>query len=873
MKATNPHPPKLADRLLQWFAGTAYMEDLLGDLAEAYSIDHTQKGKLKADMIYWKHVLSIIFSYALQRRKKNASYSSYFASNSFAMFGNYFKIAIRNFAKQKLFTSLNIVGLALGMSVCLLALSIAVAIYRSDDFHEHKDRIYQINTTIADEESSNDYASTFNAFGSHLADNYPFVEEVLKIKTGFSPEIEHRGNKMNFRGYFAGSNFFDVFSFEMLNGNPSTALAEPYSVVITEKVAERLFLGENPIGQILETDYGNFNITGVMKNLKQTHFWFEMLTSFETYELIDKSDLKNDWVNYRNNYVYVMLQEGAEKEHLTEALAQISTKAAEFNPNKEIFLESIALDQVVPRWNISNAIGIGWDQGSMIFMFAIGLLVLLPAVFNYTNLSIARALKRGKEIGVRKVVGAEKWQIKLQFIVETVILSMIALFASFIIFIPAKVEFINMIIAAEVLDTSMGFAQITVFLLFGILIGILAGIFPAQYFAKLNPVHTIKGKMNNGSSNVSGVRKGLFVFQFFLSMFFIIGVATIFRQYSHVMNNNHGFQSNNILAVPFKALDKQLVMNELGNHPDVKAITSSSNLPGIPLMNYSWITSNDVDSIQVNEVYIGDDFIKNMKMEAKWGKVSSLRSSNKNEESVLVNEEFMRSIAVFNIQKDSLTFALADGTKCRIAGIMKDINFEPLNQSIRPLIFRYSLAKSNYALLTISSPNIKKTINDLDNLWSGIDQKSHFEGNFLNDEIEKAYKFLTAQIKIFGFLSALAITISCLGLLGMVSYTTENRTKEIAIRKIMGATNGSLYLLLTRDFVKLILISSAIAIPFSYVFYDKMFLYLLIKYGTGLGVIEVVASMLFLFLVGFISIFWQTSKVAKSNPARNLRYE
>ncbi len=873
MKPSNPHPPRLAYRLLNWFAGSANMEDILGDLAEAYSIDHTQNGKRKADLLYWKHVLSLIFSYALRKRKGNAAYSSYFSSNSFAMFANYFKIAIRNFAKQKLFTSLNIVGLALGMSVCLLALSIAVAIYKSDDFHERKDRIYQINTFVADDENTKTYASTFNALGTHLEDYYALVEEVVKIKTGFSPEINHRGNTMNFRGYFADASFFDVFSFEMVNGNPSSALAEPFSAVITQRVAETLYRNENPIGQILETDYGKFNITGVMKNLKQTHFWFEILTSYQTFEMIQQSDLENDWVNYRNNYVYAMLHEDAESNQLTDALAQINAKALGFNPDKEIKLESIVLDQAVPRWNISNAIGIGWDQPSMLFFFGIGLLVLLPAVFNYTNLSIARALKRGKEIGIRKVVGAHKWQIKAQFIVETIILSLIALAGSLIIFIPAKSEFLDMIIAAEVLDTSMGFIQITVFVLFAVLIGVLAGIFPAQFFSRLNPLHTIKGKTNNGSSNVSGVKKGLFIFQFFLSMVFIIGVGAILRQYSHVLNSNHGFESNNVLAVPFKGIDKQLVMNELQNHADVKAITSSSNLPGIPLSNRSLITSNSVDTIAVSEIFIGNDFVQNMEMKVAWGEVSSIRHSNQNEELVLVNEEFMRSIAVFNIQKDSLRFALEDGTRCRVSGIMKDINFEPLNESISPLIFRYSLEKSNYALLTINSPNIKKTINELDDIWHNIDQKSSFEANFLDDEISRAYRFLTIQIKIFSFLSAMAVTISCLGLLGMVAYTTENRTKEIAIRKIMGASNGSLYMLLTRDFVKLILVSAAIAIPFSYVFYDQLFLYMLIKYGTGLGVTEVVGSILFLFLVGFASIFWQTSKVAKANPAGNLRYE
>ena len=244
-----------------------------------------------------------------------------------------------------------------------------------------------------------------------------------------------------------------------------------------------------------------------MKNLKQTHLFFQVLTSHRTFEQLQTASLDTDWVNYRNNYVYVMLNKGTDQDQLSSALQQVSATATEYHPEKEVVLESIGLTDAVPRWNISNAIGIGWDHPSMIFFLSVGLLVLLPAVFNYTNLSIARALKRGKEIGVRKVVGAEKGQIKAQFIIETILLSLLALTGSVLIYIPIKREFLSMVVAAEVLDTSMGFIQITVFVLFAVAIGVLAGIFPAQYFAKLNPIHTMKGNMKNGSNSVSGFKR------------------------------------------------------------------------------------------------------------------------------------------------------------------------------------------------------------------------------------------------------------------------------------------------------------------------------------------------------------------------------
>ncbi|WP_420318653.1 ABC transporter permease [Ekhidna sp.] len=866
-------PPTLAKKLLKWFAGKADLEDIQGDLDEVYGLNLEESGKLKAGFKYWKQVLSLLFSYGLKRRKSKAAYSSYYNKNSIAMLKNYFKIAFRNFSKHRLFTSLNIFGLALGMCICLLALSISVSIYQSDEFQENKDRIYQLNTFIETDEDTKTYGSIFPAAGNYLKEEYPFIEEVVRFNSELNLEVNHRGNMMNFSGNFTDQSFFETFSFELIAGDPKTVLSKPFDIVITEKVAEVLYKDENPIGKVLETNLGNFNVTGVLKNLKQTHFYFQILTSYSTYENLRAENPNTDWVNYRNNYVYIMLQPDVSNDQLDLALNQLAAKASSFNPSKKIEIESIGLTGVVPRWNISNAMGIGWDEPALLFFMFVGLLVLLPAVFNYTNLSIAQALKRAKEIGIRKVVGAEKFQIKAQFIVETILLSVLALAVSLLILYPMKEEFLSMIIAAEVLDTNPSFAQILTFLIFAILVGLFAGIFPAQYFSRLNPIQTMKGEIKNGKSNVSGFKKGLFVFQFFLSLVFVIGVLAIVRQYSYVLNKQHGFESDNVLTVPFESIDKQVAINELSKHPDVKSITTSSDLPGLFLSNEVKATSNDQDTLNSYQVFIGDDFVENMKMNLEWGNSKDMSASNKNEELVLVNEQFITSTKVFNLQKDSLRFTLEDGTKCRVVGILEDFNFEPLSELISPILFRYSPQKAHYALLTVNSSNIKRTINELDEIWRGIDHGINFEASFLDDEIEEAYYFLRVQIKFFSVLSILAITISCLGLLGMASYTTENRTKEIAIRKIMGATNKSLYYLLTKDFIKLIMIAALIAIPVSYVFYDKLFLYFLIRYGTGLGPLEILTGILFLFLVGISSIYWQASKVTKANPSTKLRYE
>ncbi|MEP5610924.1 MAG: ABC transporter permease, partial [Cyclobacteriaceae bacterium] len=338
-KDATSKPPLFARRAFEWWSKKADAEDLLGDIDEYYQFNLEDKGRLSAKFIYFKQVLSLSFSYALRKRKRSASYSNYYSRNSFAMIKNYFKIALRNFSKHKLFTSINILGLALGMSISLLALSLFVTVFKFDEFHAKKNRIFQINTHITEPDDRNLYGSTFNAVGEYMEEKYPFVEQVLQIKPGFNPEIKHQGNLLNFNGYFVGPSFFNMFSFQLISGDPVTALSEPFSIVLTKSAAKKLYRNENPIGKVIETENGSFNVTGVMDDLRQTHLYFEMLTSFKTYEQLNpRAKLTSDWINYRNNYVYLLLKDTDSRQALSTSLKQVSTKAEEFNPDRKIEL-------------------------------------------------------------------------------------------------------------------------------------------------------------------------------------------------------------------------------------------------------------------------------------------------------------------------------------------------------------------------------------------------------------------------------------------------------------------------------------------------------------------------------------------------------
>lgn len=619
---------------------------------------------------------------------------------------------------------------------------------------------------------------------------------------------------------------------------------------------------------------GSFRITGILKDPKESQFSFKVLTSFNTYELVNNIGQENlDWKNYRNNYVYVTLPESSSQTQLDKALAECTQKASQINPLPDLAFRSMRVDHVIPQWLVFNNVGPEWDLPTILGLLAVGMLILLPAVFNYTNLSIARALRRAKEIGIRKVVGADKKQIKAQFIIETIILSIISLILGLGIYHIVAQEFLKIANGSEILNMEVTPSLIIAFIGCAIVVGALSGLFPALYFSKLGILDTLKGKVKNRTGSISGVRKGLFIFQFMISMFFIIGVGAIAKQYTHVFNYNLGFQSTNVLAIPFHNVDKQLVINELNNHPNVQSVTTTSSLPGLSLLDLDILIPNKKDTMLTHTIYVGDNFFQNMKMDLVWGNGLDKATSTANEQLVVVNQRFMRDNRIFDQTADSLMFEMADGRRCRIVGILQDMNFEPLSERIDPLLFFQSKEKSRFLLVSLKSDNIKRTIEEMDKLWHKVDQKAAFEPRFLDDDIEEAYDFLITQIKIFSFLSTMAISICSLGLLGMVSYTTENRTKEIAIRKIMGATIKNLYYTLTKDFIKLIAIASVVGIPLAYLFYDKFFLVVLMRYGKGLGVLEVAVGVIFLFAIGFFSIFWQTGKIARANPATKLRYE
>jgi ABC-type antimicrobial peptide transport system permease subunit len=434
------------------------------------------------------------------------------------MFKSYLIVAIRNISKHKYFSVINVFGLALGMSFSLLLISFYSYVSSFDDFHSQKERIYRVISTLESSEKT-DFASAPLALANRLEYEAEGIEEVTRMNASFKGDVVTHKMNIPIQGFYADANFFSVFDFEMIQGNPFNALSKPNSIVLTESVAKKFVASGDLVGKPLEIeDLGLFEVTGVVKDQRRTHLWFEALVSLSTLpaEIRGEESNPDQWTHYKNQYIYLLVDDFSDREKLQESLNSISEDVNRVLYDAKVTFKLQSLGDITPGPDLENSTG--WDTDyTLIVVFAtICLLILLPACFNYANISIARALKLSKEIGLRKTLGGVKTQIFLQFVTETIAIMVISLAAAFFIFMVIRPEFEDMMPGAW-LDLSLTWEMLVMFFLFAVATGFLTGVFPAMHFAGLNPIQALKGKSNTKGFSRMSLRKVLIIFQFALS--------------------------------------------------------------------------------------------------------------------------------------------------------------------------------------------------------------------------------------------------------------------------------------------------------------------------------------------------------------------
>ncbi|HMJ70325.1 MAG TPA: ABC transporter permease [Cyclobacteriaceae bacterium] len=875
-------PPRFAQVLFEWFCKGAVVEDLKGDMDELFIRNLTRMSASKARWIYWRQVTSLIFSYAVKSRKKQQRIQDSSMLPDLSMLGNYFVTATRNLAKQRFFTIINVIGLATGMSVSLLFIAIISFIQTYDDFQANKDRIYRVITHVDSQEYSNDFASCPTPLYEKLS-TFTGIDKMVRLSKEFSDDVSYDNRELlPLHGYFADPAFLTVFTFPLQQGNKSTALSLPNGLVITPAAALRIFGTEDAIGKTVRVgDKGLFEVTGVFRELpKNTHFDFEAVAS---YKFIDRwiesqSEGPDRWKEFWDSYLYVQFDETgdpeSDMERTEQALADISVDQYAPYSNFKASFSLQSIKDIAPGIELSNCPGRDWGgYAGLTMLFVLTLFILLPACFNYTNISISRALKRSKEIGLRKVMGGQRSQIFSQFVLETVIITLVALIGGCAIFIAVRNQVIAMLDDGSGLDLSLTFEMVSWFFLFTVVVGLLTGIVPAIYFSKLNPIDSLRRVGQAGTLGSLNIRKVLITAQFALSLVFIMCVVVVYRQYQGSIGYDFGFNRENILTVDIRGIDPQLFRNQFSRFSEVRAMSYSSHIPGASGSDLTFVVNTaSGDSTEVSRMFADHGQIATFGLTLLAG-ANFIDDYNKCGNDIIVNEAFVRQFKLGRpLDAVGRVLTLAGGQEVRVAGVMKDFQYMHLEEGIRSFFYQCDVRKFRYAFLAVQSTDLISTLSSMEAAWKPIGGERKFTSKFLNDYIQEAYDLHLTVVKICAFLGALAISISCLGMLGMVVFTVENRVKEVGVRKVMGATSGTIAYILSKDFVKLMLIASAIAIPITWLFFEKLY-FRLQSYSVPIGAFEILISLAILLVLGLSTVLSQTFKAAAANPVDSLRHE
>ncbi|MCF2488125.1 ABC transporter permease [Dyadobacter sp. CY347] len=804
------------------------------------------------------------------------------------MIGSYVKTSARGLLRNKLFSSINIVGLAISMSVGLLLIAFVLDLRSYDKFHEHGKRIYRITNvaTFKGEQGSSKFSSTSIKTGKLIREKVTGVEEVAILRNDFLQDAKVGDNVLPIKGFWAEPSLLRIFTFPMLEGNPETALKDPYSIVLTETAAKKLFGDASALGKAVKFDTLDYQVTGIVKDVPFfSHINFEALVSLSTAQQLNKNDKEFDnWANMFSNSVYVMLPENANLNTVQAQLDAIANKENLAQEQTKIQLELLPLFDIVVGEDLRSGSMSGYVGPHMppIVLWILGglaLVVILSACFNYTNLSIARAMRRFKEIGLRKAIGARKGQIWQQFLAEAIMISLAALVLSYFIFLALRPQLINMAPQMErTVKLDLTPTMIAAFVFFSVTVGVIAGLMPALFFSKVSAIHAL-GNVSSVKvfKNVT-LRRALVVVQYTVTLIFITTTAVGYVQYKNILAFDLGFNTENILNIDMQGNKPEALLKELREMPEVTALSRSLIITAVGNAwggHMKYKDSQDSALVLTNHIEENYLSLHNYKLLAGGNFVARPTKSEAASE-VIVNQQVLKRFNLGNPEEaigKQVTFSSfrIKNRRMKIVGVIKDFHYGKVNNLIEPVAFMFWTPEDGAVInAKIQSADMPATMARIGSVWKKIDRVHPLEAKFYDEEIEEAYSEFSTMIKIIGFLSILAISIASMGLFGMVVFTTETRLKEIGIRKVMGASAGSLVFLLSRGFVVLLSISALIALPATYVFFER-FVLTNFPYHTPVQIGELVAGLLAVLLIACIMIGSQTMKAAGSNPVEVLK--
>jgi putative ABC transport system permease protein len=808
------------------------------------------------------------------------------------MLFNYFKTALRSLLRHRFFSAINIFGLAVAMAICMTIIMLVADQLSYDRYNSNADRIYRITTIDVDQNGNKIVENQWNSascmpVGPALVENHAGVEKSVRLRRGFGNgwlEVEHQDVNIPLTGFFADAGVLDFFQYDLQYGDATTALREPFTVVLTRQAANKLFQEENPMGQTLKVGtLGLFTVTGVLKETdKKSHIVFEGLASMSSVKSLEESGklskTSDSWTDYWQAWTYVMVAAGKSRSELQQHLDKLfaehigSQKPA---VHKMIFGLQPLLG-ITPGELQNNSIGPQLPWALVYFLGGLSLVILLTSCFNFTNLSIARSLTRAREIGVRKVTGAARSQIFIQFISEAVVVALVALIMAVFLLSIMKPMLLQLNFARMFRwDLHSDVVVYALFVAFALVVGMMAGFFPAVVLSGFQPIAVLKNLSNTKLFSRMGMRKALLVSQFTLSLFFIVTVIVMYQQLNLFMSQEHGFNLKNNIMVKLNGTSYQTLKTELQKYNNITAVTAASHVPAAGSSYGAGIKRKleDPDIVDAGFFLVDEDYHQNMELKLLAGEFFKAEDGESNKNFVIINEAAVRKLK-FESAHDAIgepIMFMNDSTSKIVKAVVANYNHRDLTREIAPMLLLYSPGEFHILQVAFVGDfaNASKAI---EKAWATVNPGLKVDYHEVKSEINKFYELVFGDlVRVLGFISLLAILISCLGLLGMSTYATETRLKEISIRKILGSGDTALVLLLSKSFLTMLGLAILIGLPLSY-FINELWLNL-IAYRTNISAGMIATGILILLFFGVVTVGSQTIRAMFVKPVDNLKNE
>lgn len=886
-------PPKIARWLLNKMSEYENTYLFSGDLYENYKRIISENGLFKAKLWYWSQVIFSIIPYLELKIQWN-----------FFMFLNNVKIALRKLNRHKNFSFITTTGLSIGMAACLILFLYIHYEFNYDQFHANKDRIFQIFKETKHEEDLLYYrTNTPGLLSEKLKNELPFIKSSTRIAESkhvtMKNEVENmlRYEEKYFyqdKIFFADPSIFDVFTFPLLEGDAKTALEAPFCMVMSEKIVPKYFGSETPIGKtiLLDNQFQKypFTITGVMKEIPEnSSLQFNCLCSMSCIDSVVSYGIPTlNSSTYGFFHTYFLTKENTFSVEQVELINKALKKYAKFNPDSTSYSGYVVKPFYKNRhYEMANGKLVSNDRFKKLkLLLVIAFLILLIACINYMNLSTAKSVIGTKEIGIRKVIGAYKNQLFKQFLTETVLISTLAFLGAFVILLGIF-PYLNSIFNLNFsLASLIDWPLIISFLGLILFVGFLAGSYPSYYLSSFAPMDIFRKFKRTGSSHFS-LRKGLVIFQFIISLVLIITTLVFYRQTNYLRNEQLGVNMEQILVVPLRGSwfqsDKHIIFRDkVKKHSGVLNASLSSAFPSEKIgglsLRYWWENCGLEDKKELMDdrkcsmlpIQIDYQFFDTFNIKLISGRNFSIKHNEDNSASYILNETALKKIGWQDNPIGRIFHsAWASYKPGRVIGIVEDFSFKPIHEKIEPIVF--SLGGYKYLSVKLHPNNISDVIKSVENHWNSLAPNRPFDYFFLDDHFDNLYRTELYFKKLYLLSSILTIFISGLGILGLVLFSAEQRTKEIGIRKTYGASLKNIVLLFSKDFIVLVALANLIAWPIAYYFLNEWLKNY--PYRINLGLSNFLMAGIFILIITITIVCFQVIKAAKINPTKSLRHE